>query len=75
MLRAAMCGRLSPMYRHCSETSSRIVPVEKFRRIGQRFWTSSLMRAKTFGSNVGEPSSWRAVMFPTAAPASSGRVH
>src|SRR5262249_41123090 len=73
--RAAMCGRLSAMYVHCSETSSRMVPVEKLRRIGQRLTTSSLMRAKTFGSNVGAPSSCRAWMCTTEAPASYALLH
>ena len=31
-----------------------MVPVEKFRMIGHRFWISTLIFAKTFGSKVGD---------------------
>jgi hypothetical protein len=70
MLSAAIAGRLSRMIVVCSETSSRIVPVEKLRMMGQRLRTSSLILANTAGLNVGEPSSLRAWMCTTAAPAS-----
>ena len=65
-----MSGRLSRTYVHCSLTSSTIVPVEKFRMIGQRLRVSSLIRWNVAGENVGVPSSLRAWMCTTAAPAS-----
>ena len=48
-------------------------PVEKFRIIGQRLRVSEAMAAYVEGSKVGPPSSVRAWMWTTAAPASCAR--
>jgi len=52
-----------------------MVPVEKFRMIGQRLRVSSLIFANVAVENVGVPSSLRAWMWTTAAPASYARLH
>ncbi len=70
MFSAAISGRALADVRALLGDSSTIVPVEKLRMTGQRLRTSSLMRANVAGEKVGEPSSLRAWMCTTAAPAS-----